>query len=165
MAARVEGSEPEGAARGSGHVMYRSFEKAAFVDRRKVYSCGEIMWGCSEASEPDGWSSPLYRVVIPDQKVVVRINGLNLDAPEEDYLPAVRPYGLLRMAWALWRDVPDLEPGRALSLVVRVRREGRAEVLVATRFLAEHVRARLRARHRLVALLERLDEGGSSLPS
>ena len=87
--------------------------------------------------------------------MVVRINGLDLDASSDGYLPAVRPYGVLRTAWAIWREVPDVEPGAALSLALRVRRQGETEVMVATRFLAEHTQWRLRARHRLVARLER----------
>lgn len=103
-----------------------------------------------------GWGSTLYGVVIPEQDLVVRINGLNPDAPEADYLVAVRPYGVLRMAWAIWREVPSVEPREALSLARRTRREGEAEVLVATRFLAEHVGGMLLARHHLVARLERV---------
>lgn len=103
-----------------------------------------------------GGGAPLYRVVVPKQKVVVRINGLRPDDPEDGYLPAVRPYGVLGMAWAIWRGVPGVEPGEALSLAGRVRRKGEAEVLVATWFLAEHVRGMLLARHRLVARLERV---------
>ncbi|CAA9417384.1 MAG: hypothetical protein AVDCRST_MAG01-01-2018 [uncultured Rubrobacteraceae bacterium] len=101
-----------------------------------------------------GWEAPLCRVVIPRQKVVVRINGLRSDEAEDGYLPAVRPYGLVRMSWAIWREVPGMEPVEALSLAWRVRREGEAEVLVATRSLAEHVGGMLRARHRLVTRLE-----------
>lgn len=99
----------------------------------------------------------LYRVIVPAQDLVVRLNGRDLDAPAEHYLPAVRPYGILRMAWALWRDVPGAEPKEALSLARRVRRKGEAEVLTAAGFLAEHVGGRLLARHRLVARLERAD--------
>lgn len=35
----------------------------------------------------------LWRVVIPDQNLVVRLNGLDPDAPADRYLPAARPYG------------------------------------------------------------------------
>lgn len=84
-------------------------------------------------------SRALYRVIVPRQNIVVRLNGLDPDAPEDGYLPAVRPYGTLRMAWAIWRGVPDVAPRSALSLALRVRSEGRAEILVAARFLAEHV--------------------------
>ncbi len=100
------------------------------------------------------WDAPLCRVVIPRQKVVVRINGLRTDEAEGGYLPAVRPYGVVRMAWAIWREVPGVESREALSLAWRVRREGEAEVLAATRSLAEHVGGMLLARHRLVARLE-----------
>ena len=81
----------------------------------------------------------LYRVIVPRQNIVVRLNGPDPDAPEDGYLPAARPYGTLRMAWAIWREVPDVAPRSALSLALRVRSEGRAEILVAARFLAEHV--------------------------
>ncbi len=102
-----------------------------------------------------GGGSPLHRIVIPGQDLLVRINGLDLDSPADDYLPAVRPYGVLRMAWAIWREVPGMEPREALLLALRVRRKGEAEVLVATRFLAEHVRGRLLARH-LITQMERV---------
>ena len=112
--------------------------------------------GCpSIPAEGGGRSTVLYRVLVPDQNLVVRINGLDPDAPEDDYLPALRPYGVLRMAWAIWREVPDARPKESLALAARVRRKGRAEVLTATPFLAEHVSLRLLARHRLVARLER----------
>lgn len=104
----------------------------------------------------EGRRSTLYWVMIPEQKVVVRINGLRPDDPEDGYLPAVRPYGVVRMAWAIWREVPGAGPGEALSLARRVQRKGEAEVFVATRFLADHVRGMLRARHHLVARLERV---------
>lgn len=105
---------------------------------------------------PEGRDGPLCRVVVPRQRVVVRVNGLRPDDAEGGYLPAVRPYGVTRMAWAIWREVPGMEPKEALSLARRVRREGEAEVLSATRFLAEHVGGMLLARHRLVARLERV---------
>lgn len=104
----------------------------------------------------EGWDGSLYRVVVPRQKVVVRINALRPDDAEGGYLPAVKPYGVMRMAWAIWREVPGVEPKEALSLARLARREGEAEVLAATRFLAEHVRGMLLARHRLVARLERV---------
>lgn len=85
------------------------------------------------------------------------INGPDPDAPEGYYLAALRPYGVLGMAWAIWREVPGAEPKEALSLARRVRVKGEAEVLVATRFLAEHVQAGLRARHLLVARLDPVD--------
>ena len=111
--------------------------------------------GCLPADE--GRCPGLYRVVIPEQSLVVRANGLDPDAPEGDYLVAVRPYGVLGMAWAIWREVPGAKPEEALSLARRVRRKGEAEVLVATRFLAEHVQLGLRARHLLVARLDPMD--------
>ncbi len=92
--------------------------------------------------------------MIPRQKVVVRLNGLWSDTPEDEFLSAVRPYGILRMAWAIWREIPDVAPKEALSLAFRVYREGKAEVLVASGFLAEHVRLRLLARHHLTAWME-----------
>jgi hypothetical protein len=101
-----------------------------------------------------GGSDVLCRVVISRQSMVVRLNGLSPDIPEGEFLPPVRPYGILRMAWAIWRVVPDVSPGGALSLVLRISREGRAEVLVATPFLAEHVRGMLLARHHLMTRLE-----------
>ncbi len=101
------------------------------------------------------WDSTLYGVVIPQQNLAVRINRLDPDAPEGNYLPAVRPYGVLRMAWAIWREVPGVEPEEALSLARWVRWKGEAQILMATRGLAEHVRGMLRVRHRLVARLER----------
>ena len=107
-----------------------------------------------EDSGREGWDAPLCRVVVPRQRVVVKVNGLRPDEAGGGYLPAVRPYGVLRMAWAIWREVPGVEPNEALSLAWRVRREGEAEVLAATRFLAEHVGGMLLARHRLVARLE-----------
>lgn len=113
-----------------------------------------------------GTSGPaLLRVVVPKQNLVVRLNGLRPDDPEGGYLPAVRPYGFLRMAWAIWREVPGVEPKQALSLVWKVRREGEAEVLVTGAFLAQHVQGRLWACHRLLARLEpfayRSPEGGA----
>lgn len=115
--------------------------------------CEAGVWQGDPDSE--GRDAALYRLVIPSQSLVVRVNGLALDALEGDYLAAVRPYGVLGMAWAIWREVPDAEPKEALSLARRVRRKGEAEVLVAACGLAEHVRGMLRVRHRLVARLER----------
>ncbi len=100
-------------------------------------------------------SDALYRVVIPRQNLVVRLNGLWPDIPEGEFLPAVRPYGILRMAWAIWREVPGVAPKEAFSFALRVRRKGEVEVLVATRFLAEHVRLGLLARRHLVSRVER----------
>lgn len=111
---------------------------------------------CYGDSSVEGCDAQLCRVVIPRQVLIVRVNGLRPDDPEDGYLPAVRPYGVLGMAWAIWREVPGMEPGEALSLARRVRRKGEAEVLVSTSFLAEHVRGMLLARHRLVARLERV---------
>ena len=104
-----------------------------------------------------GCDRALYRVIVPAQELVVRLNGRDLDTPAEHYLPALRPYGVSRMAWAFWREVPGAEPEEALSLARRVRRKEEAEVLTAAGFLAEHVRAGLRAHHGLVARLERAD--------
>ena len=105
-----------------------------------------------------GWETmrgpALCRVDIPRQDLVVRLNGRDPAVPEDDYLPAVRPYGVVRLAWAIWREVPDVSPRGALSLALRVCREERAEVLVATCFLVEHVRGMLLARHHLVTHLE-----------
>jgi hypothetical protein len=111
---------------------------------------------CAAGSGPAGEmrSDALYRVVIPRQNVVVRINGLDSDTPENEYLPAVRPYGILRMAWAIWREVPGVAPKEALSFALRVHRKGEAEVLVASGFLAEHVWLSLLARHHLTARVE-----------
>lgn len=109
---------------------------------------------CGSAEEQR--SCAFYRVMIPRQNLVLRINGLDPDAPEDEYLPTVRPCGVTRMAWAVWREVPDVSVWEALSLAVRVRREGEAEVLTASRFLAEHVGLKLLARHRLSTRLERV---------
>lgn len=98
----------------------------------------------------------LYRLVVPRQNLTVRLNGLDPDSPEDGYLEAVRPYGVLRMAWAVWREVPDVAPKQALSFALGVRRKGEADVLTASGFLAEHVGLRLRARHRLSSRLERV---------
>ena len=100
----------------------------------------------------------LYRVVIPRQNLIVRMNGLDPDAPEDGYLQTVRPYGSLRMAWAIWREVPDVAPAEVFSLAFAVRRKGEAEVLTAASgSLADHVGLRLRARHRLSSRLEWTD--------
>lgn len=111
---------------------------------------------CAACADRDDDAVVLYRVVVPRQNLVVRLNGLDPDAPEDGYLPAARTYGVLRMAWAIWREVPDVEPRRAFSLALGVRGKGEAEVLTAAcGFLADHVRLRLRARHRLSSRLER----------
>lgn len=68
----------------------------------------------------------LYRVVIPRQNLVVRLNSLWLDIPEDEFMPAVRPYGILRMAWAIWREIPGVAPKEAFSVALRVRRKGEA---------------------------------------
>jgi hypothetical protein len=108
---------------------------------------------CATGSGPAGEmrSDALYRVVIPRQNVVVRLNGVWPDTPENEFLPAVRPYGILRMAWAIWREVPGVAPKEALSFALGVRRKGEVEVLVASGFLAEHVRLGLLARHHLAS--------------
>ena len=100
-------------------------------------------------------SDALYRVVVSRQNLVVRLNGLCPDIPEDEFLPAVRPYGILRMVWAIWREVPGIAPTEAFSFALKVRRKGEVGVPVATRSLAEHVRLGLLARHHLVARLER----------
>lgn len=110
--------------------------------------------GRPESSDPPR-DLTLWRVAIPRQHLVVRRNGLDPDSPEDGYLASVLPYGIFRMAWAIWREVPDATPKNALSLALRVRREGEAEVLVASGFLAEHVRLGLLARHHLGTRLER----------
>jgi len=102
----------------------------------------------------EGPDAVLYRVIVPKQSLVVRLNGLRPDDPEDGYLPAVRPYGVLPMAWAFWREIPDVPPRVALSLARDVRREGEAEVLLAAGFLAGHVQARLWARHHVLSRLE-----------
>ncbi len=111
---------------------------------------------CAAGSGPAGEmrGDALYRVVIPRQNVVVRLNGVWLDAPKNEFLTAERPYGILRMAWAIWREVPGIAPKEALSFALRVRRKGEAEVLVASGFLAEHVLLSLLARHHLAARVE-----------
>jgi hypothetical protein len=109
--------------------------------------------GRPEGSDPTR-APTLWRVVIPRQNLVVRRNGLNPDGPEDGYLASVVPYGIFRMAWAIWREVPDATPKNALSLALRVRREDEAEVLVASGFLAEHVPLGLLARYQLGTRLE-----------
>lgn len=111
--------------------------------------------GRPEFSDP-ARDPTLWRMVIPGQNLVVRRNGLDPDGPEDGYLASVVPYGIFRMAWAIWREVPDATPKEALSLALRVHREGEAEVLVASGFLAEHVRLGLLARHHLETWLERV---------
>lgn len=106
----------------------------------------------TESTSSGTYEGPLYRLVVPRQKVVVRINGLDPDTPEEEYLPAVRPYGSVRMAWALWREVPGLSPRASLAL--KVRREGKAGVLRASRAAVERVGLALLAFHRLGSRLE-----------
>ena len=108
------------------------------------------------AAGGDHRGAALYRVVVPRQNLAVRLNGLDPDAPDDGYLPAVRPYGVLRMACAIWREVPDVAPKRAFSLTLKIRRKGEAEVLVAAAFLADHVGLRLRARHLLSFRLEQV---------
>lgn len=114
-----------------------------------------------ESGRPEG-SDPardptLRRVVIPRQNLVVRRNGLDPDGPEDGHLASAVPYGIFQMAWAIcWREVPDATPKKALSLALRVRREGEAEVLVASGLLAERVRLGLLARHHLGTRPERV---------
>ena len=111
--------------------------------------------GPAKGGEGDHWDSAVYKVVIPEQRLVVRLMGHDPHGSPEEYLPAVRPYGLLRMAWAIWREIPDAEPKAAVSLAWRVRREGEAVVFRTTRVLAEFVRRRLLLRHHLRTRLER----------
>lgn len=121
------------------------------------WSGGEFDAGAAGPGRESGArNDSLFRVVIPGQNLVVRLNGLSPDTPEDEFLAVVRPYGIARMAWAIWREVPGVAPSEALSLALRVRRKGEAEVLVATELLAEYVRLGLRARHRLAARLERV---------
>ncbi len=124
--------------------------------RREMNKFDDEFYPCPACSGLAGEmrSNGLYRVVIPRQNVVVRLNGVWPDTPENEFLPAVRPYGILRMAWAIWREVPGVAPKEALSFALRVRRKDEAEVLVASGFLAEHVRLSLLARHHLVARVE-----------
>lgn len=98
----------------------------------------------------------VYRLVVPRQSVAVRLNGQWPDVSKDEFLSAVRPYGILRMAWAIWREVPDVAPKEALSFALRVRQKGEAEVLVTSGFLGEHVRLRLLARHHLTSWVEHL---------
>jgi hypothetical protein len=102
----------------------------------------------------DAPSDALYRIVLSRQNLIVRLNGLWPDVPEDEFLPTVRPYGVLRMAWAIWREVPNVSPTQALVFALTVRRKGEAEVLVAIDFLAEHVRLGLLARHHLATRKE-----------
>jgi hypothetical protein len=100
-------------------------------------------------------SHALYRLVIPRQDVAVRLVVLLWPvAPEDAFLSAVKPYGMLRMAWAIWREVPHVAPKEALTFALEARRKGEAEALIASGLLAEHVRTSLLVRHRLAAWLE-----------
>ena len=105
--------------------------------------------GCGSSCQ-EGRDAPLRRVMGRRQRVV-SMNGLRPDAAEGGYLPAVGPYGVLRMMWAIWREVPGVEPKEALSPARRIRREDGAAVLATMRFLAGHVGGMLLARHRPVA--------------
>ena len=100
--------------------------------------------------------STLYRVLVPRQNLVVRLNGSYPDTPEEEFLAAVRPYGMARMAWAIWREVPGATFGEAVSHALRARRDGETEVMISTKFLAEHVASSLAARHRLAVKVRRM---------
>jgi hypothetical protein len=77
-----------------------------------------------------GRSGALHKVVVSRQHLIVRLNGHDQDSPPDAYLPAARPYGIARMAWALWREVPDLALVEAISFAMEARREGQTEVLV-----------------------------------
>lgn len=107
-----------------------------------------------DAIGPDPPSDALYRIVLPRQNLIVRLNGLWLDVPEDEFLPAVRPYGVLRMAWAIWREVPNVSPTQVLAFALTARRKGEVEALVAIDFLAEHVRLGLLARNHLATRKE-----------
>lgn len=136
----------------------RATEPAA---RRRGVSASRLPGRRTRGAGPTGtgadghWDSALYRVVVPRQNLVVRINGLDGESRPEDYLLATRPYGILGMAWAIWREVSDVPPKEALSLSWRIREDGEAVVLKTSRLLAGYVRGRLRDRHHLVTRLER----------
>lgn len=108
----------------------------------------------------DYWDPALYRLVVPSQDLISRVMGHDPNARPEEYLPVVRPYGLFRMAWAIWREVPDAEAREALRVARRVRGEGEAEVFKATRSLVGYMRRRLLVRHHLRARLEKVASGG-----
>jgi hypothetical protein len=127
-----------------GHILEQLFKNGRGVVRGE----GAVGGGGGSAC-PDRW-----RLVVPRQDLVVRLNGRDLDTPEEEYLPAVRPYGVPAMAWALWREVPGLSLGPAVALARRVRREGEGEVLLAGWWRAERVSLALRVRHGLLSRAE-----------
>ena len=107
----------------------------------------------------------LYRVVIPRQNLIVRLNGPWPDIPEDKFLPAVRPYGIFHTG----SSIRDLAHGlghlargsrrcaqRSLFVRFQGSPEGRvSEVLIATRLLDEQIRLGLRARHHLVSRVGR----------
>ena len=141
-----------GGARATEPAAHRARGSASRTPGRRTRGAGPTGAGA------DGhWDSALYRVVVPRQNLVVRLNGIDGESRPEDYLPAVRPYGILGMAWAIWREVPDVPPKEALSLSWRIREDGEAVVLKTSKLLAGYVRGRLRDRHHLVARLERID--------
>ncbi|CAA9465587.1 MAG: hypothetical protein AVDCRST_MAG25-1488 [uncultured Rubrobacteraceae bacterium] len=103
------------------------------------------------------WGPAAYKVVVPEQRLVVRIMGHDPHGSVNDYLPAVRPYGVLRMAWAIWREIPDVGLKAAALVAWRVRREGEAAVFRTTLVIAEFLRRRLLLRHHLRTRLERTE--------
>ena len=108
------------------------------------------------AGAPKEEETVLFRVVVPKQNLRGEAERTAAGrSPEDGYLASVRPYGVLGMAWAIWREVPDVPPRAAFSLAREVCRKKEAEVLLSTRFLAEHIQGRLWARHHLLSRLER----------
>lgn len=93
-------------------------------------------------------------LVIARQSVVIRLNGHAPDASPLDYLPAVRPYGVLPMAQALRREIPGLPRAASLRIAARAHRGERAVATVGSRELLEEIRARLCAYHALVSAIE-----------
>jgi hypothetical protein len=58
------------------------------------------------------------------------------DALEDEYLPSVKQYRLLRIIRGIWREVTGVTHKGALSFALAVGREGEAEVMLASSFLA-----------------------------
>jgi hypothetical protein len=106
------------------------------------------------APEHSSAAGRCWELVIPRQVVVVRLNGRAPDASPLDYLPALRPYGVLAMARALHEEVPDLGRVASVRIAVRAHRGERAVAAAGTRELLDHIRARLRAYHELVSAIE-----------
>ena len=99
-------------------------------------------------------ANPCWALVVPRQDVVVRLNGHDPDASPLDYLPAVRPYGVVAMARALRREIPGLRTGAALRIAWCARRGERAVAAVGTHGFLDDVRVRLHAFHALVSTIE-----------